>query len=87
MISFIYRLGSDTRTLEISRAADGNGYECVVTDAQGVRIERFTSLPRLLGYEHELLTGWRRLGWREADGQSLRGRSAAPYAAIDRSSH
>lgn len=62
---WFYTRGGDTRTCETRLAPDGDGYELVVTDASGTRVERFDELSGLLAREHELLATWRAQGWRE----------------------
>lgn len=62
---WFYSRGADTRTCETRLAVDSQGYELIVTDAEGVHVERFDELANLLAREHELLTAWRAQGWRE----------------------
>lgn len=66
---WFYSRGNDTRTCETRLAVDGQGYELIVTDAEGVRVERFDELADLLAREHQLLAAWRAQGWREASPQ------------------
>ena len=66
---WFYSRGSDTRTCETRLAVDSQGYELIVTDAEGVRVERFDELANLLAREHELLAAWRAQGWRETPPQ------------------
>jgi hypothetical protein len=66
---WFYSRGNDTRTCETRLAVDGQGYELIVTDSEGVHVERFDELADLLGREHQLLAAWRAQGWREASGQ------------------
>ena len=69
---WFYTRGDESRTCETRLAAGGDGYELVVTDATGVRVESFTDLARLLAREHEILSAWRALGWREKIGRRPR---------------
>lgn len=62
---WFYSRGADTRTCETRLALDGQGYELIVTDADGPHVERFNELSNLLAREHELLAAWRAQGWRE----------------------
>ena len=66
---WFYSRGADTRTCETRLAVDSQGYELIVTDAEGVHVERFDELANLLAREHELLTAWRAQGWRETPPQ------------------
>ena len=66
---WFYLRGSDTRTCETRLALDGQGYELIVSDTEGVRTEQFDELANLLAREHELLAAWRAQGWREAQQQ------------------
>lgn len=63
---WFYRRGNESRTCETRLAADGVGYELVVTTDGQVQIEHFDELNKLLAREHELLSAWRALGWRQA---------------------
>ena len=53
---WFYSRGADTRTCETRLAVDSQGYELIVTDAEGVHVERFDELANLLAREHELST-------------------------------
>jgi hypothetical protein len=44
-------------------SADGTGYELVVAEDGVERVDRYTSMERLLAREHELLQAWRAQGW------------------------
>jgi hypothetical protein len=66
---WFYSRGADKRSCETRLALDGQGYELIVTDADGVHVERFDELSNLLAREHELLAAWRAQGWREASAQ------------------
>ena len=63
---WFYRRGNESRTCETRLSADGVGYELVVTTDGQVQIEQFDELNKLLAREHELLSAWRALGWRQA---------------------
>jgi hypothetical protein len=45
----------------------GDGYELVITEDGREHIERFKRIGELLTREHELLTAWRAIGWRQTD--------------------
>ena len=64
MVWFFGR-GYENRSCETRLAADGDGYELIVTDGDMTHSEKFADLPRLLAREHELLAAWRAQGWRE----------------------
>lgn len=61
---WFFVLGQDKRCCETRLAADGDGYELVVTDRSGEHVEHFAELSDLLSREHELLAAWRAQGWR-----------------------
>ena len=65
---WFYVRGPERRSCETRLAAEGGGYELIVTDGAAVHVEKFLELPKLLAREHELLAAWRAQGWREATG-------------------
>jgi hypothetical protein len=65
-VIWFYTLGPERRICETRLAAEGDGYELVVTDRSGTRVERFPELSQLLNREHELLAVWRAQGWRSS---------------------
>ncbi len=62
MLYFFSRAG-ETRICEVRLHADGEGYELVVRENGGERVERFSVLDHLLRREHELIQSWRGTGW------------------------
>lgn len=68
---WFYRRGPDTLSCEVRLAADGPGYELVITEKGVSRVERFTSVVALLSREHELLAAWRAQGWTHDVGRPL----------------
>ena len=73
---WFYTRGSEIRTCETRLAADGEGYELIVTDSAGVHVETFTDMAQLLAREHEILSAWRALGWRDTGARVPRPRNA-----------
>ena len=67
---WFYALGQERRICETRLAAEADGYELVVTDSAGTRVEHFAELSQLLHREHELLAAWRAQGWRSATSPS-----------------
>jgi hypothetical protein len=65
-VVWFYALGPERRICETRLAAEGDGYELVVTDSSGTHVERFPELSELLHREHELLAAWRAQGWRSS---------------------
>lgn len=63
---WFYTRGDERRTCETRLSAEGAGYELVVADASGVHVEAFTEMASLLAREHEILSAWKALGWRES---------------------
>ena len=53
---------------------DGPGYELIIVDGSRRRTERFGSITALLSREHELLSGWRAMGWQDVTTRSPGGR-------------
>lgn len=62
---WVCALGSQRRSCETRLALDGVGYELVIIEETGMRIEQFSDIPKLLSREHELFAAWRAQGWRE----------------------
>lgn len=63
MLHFLVR-GAERKTYELRLSPDEVGFELMVRDETGQEfVEYFTTIDRLLGREHELLTAWRALGW------------------------
>jgi hypothetical protein len=62
MIWFFTR-GDSHRSCETRLAAESEGYELVVTTDEGMHVERFGDLHKLLAREHEVLAAWRAQGW------------------------
>ena len=64
-VLYFLRRGADAMSCETRLNPDGPGFQLVITENARERIEDFQELPVLLAREHELLKGWRALGWRE----------------------
>ena len=64
-VLYFLRRGADALSCETRLNPDGPGFQLVITENTRERIEDFDELPELLVREHELLIGWRALGWRE----------------------
>ena len=62
---YFLRRGTDAMSCETRLNPDGPGFQLVITENTRERIEDFEELSELLTREHELLKGWRALGWRE----------------------
>ena len=71
---WFYCRGPEVRSCEVRLVPDGPGYELVVGDGSCLRTERFGSMIALLSREHELLSAWRALGWRDVTSKSPGGR-------------
>lgn len=69
MLYFFVR-GQETKFCEVRLNPDGEGYELVVREHDGVEhIERFKVLDEMLRREHELTQAWRATGWRLTGGR------------------
>ena len=66
MLQFFERAGRRLQ-YETRLSPIGDGYELVVTESGTERTERFRTVGELLTREHELLTAWRAMGWRQTD--------------------
>jgi hypothetical protein len=64
-VIYFFRRGDHRLACETRLNALGPGYELIVTEDGGTRIEPFDDLAALLGREHELLQAWRAMGWRD----------------------
>lgn len=63
MLHFLVR-GSERKTYELRLSPDEVGFELMVRDEYGREsVEYFSTIDRLLGREHELLSAWRAMGW------------------------
>lgn len=63
---YVFVRGSERKTCETRLSSDGEGYELVVIAEDGVeRVDRYSTMDRLLAREHELLQAWRAQGWTE----------------------
>jgi hypothetical protein len=63
VLHFLVR-GAERKTYELRLSPDEVGFELMVRDEGGQEsVEYFTTIDRLLGREHELLSTWRELGW------------------------
>jgi hypothetical protein len=72
MVYFFVR-GPETKFCEVRLNPDGEGYELVVREHDGVEhIERFKVLDEMLRREHELTQAWRATGWRLTGGRQGR---------------
>jgi hypothetical protein len=66
---YVFVRGSQRKTCETRLSADGGGYELVVAEDGIERVDRYTSMQRLLAREHELLQAWRAQGWTQPQGK------------------
>jgi hypothetical protein len=64
MLHFLVR-GCERKSYELRLCPDGEGFELIVDDENGRRVERFTSLDGTLAREQELLGAWRASGWQD----------------------
>jgi len=71
VLQFFERAGRRLRC-ETRLNPAGDGYGLVICEDQAERIERFQRIADLLAREHELLTAWRAIGWRQIDGPRFR---------------
>jgi hypothetical protein len=62
---YVFVRGSDRKTCETRLSADGAGYELVIGEGGVERVDRYSTMDRLLAREHELLQAWRAQGWTE----------------------
>ena len=62
---YVFERGRERKTCETRLSPDGTGYELVVAEDGVERVDRYTSMERLLAREHELLQAWRAQGWTE----------------------
>jgi hypothetical protein len=63
VLHFLVR-GAERKTYELRLSPDEVGFELMVRDEYGQEsVEYFTTIDRLLGREHELLSVWRESGW------------------------
>ena len=62
---YFFRRGADALACETRLNPEGHGFQIVITENAGTRVENFDALPRLLAREHELLLAWRAQGWRD----------------------
>jgi hypothetical protein len=72
MLYFFVR-GAETKVCEVRLNPEGEGYELVVRESDGVEhIERFKLLDEMLRREHELTQAWLATGWRLTGGRDSR---------------
>ena len=68
-VLYFFRRGVDSMSCETRLNPDGPGFQLVITETRGGRvddrIENFGELRHLLAREHELLQAWRAQGWRD----------------------
>lgn len=62
---YFLRRGADAMSCETRLNPNGPGFQLVIIENGRERIEDFDELAALLSREHQLLTAWRALGWRE----------------------
>ena len=62
---YVFVRGSERKTCETRLSADGAGYELVIAEDGVERVDRYSTMDRLLAREHELLQAWRAQGWTE----------------------
>ena len=63
---YFFRKGDHRLACETRLNPLGPGYELIISEDEGSRIESFGELSALLAREHELLQAWRAVGWRDA---------------------
>ena len=68
---WFYTRGHERLSCETRLALNGAGYELVIQNDAGERVEHFRQLRDLLAREHQLLAVWRAQGWRAAAGPPL----------------
>jgi hypothetical protein len=66
---YVFVRGSERKTCETRLSADGSGYELVIVEGGIERVDRYSTMDRLLAREHELLQAWRAQGWIEPHGK------------------
>jgi hypothetical protein len=66
---YFFVLGEKRRRCETRLAAEGNGFELVITDGPAEHVEHFDDLANVLSREHELVTAWRAQGWSDRTAQ------------------
>ena len=66
---WFFEYAGQRRTCEVRLAPDGQGYELVVDDNGEQHVESFAELTDLLAREHELVTAWKAMGWRDVSGE------------------
>jgi hypothetical protein len=75
---YFFQKGGVTLTCETRLNPNGPGYELVVNENGGERIEPFETLEGMLTREHELLLGWRAQGWRDSGAPAPRAYWSGP---------
>jgi hypothetical protein len=63
-VIYFYRRGTNTRSCETRLEPDGPGFELIVVDVRGSRVEHFADVSALANRENELRHAWLLNGWR-----------------------